>query len=719
VRRVKPDLYYTRDSTANNQFIYEKVFLPLHKEYFGMNYKKEKIYYKITSKNLIVEGSDAWVYKVHNELTNEKLPNISFGSTFNGKRRALQYLTTASMIFRKYLNLVGIAEEQKILDLLDLPVNLVVPFFSKLKTNLLLDIDYLPSEIRYWIDWSNLSGYPKMAFRELKDDPDEWLVKDVPTSPSASWWSSQFKKTFEENIVASPIQVKSLRQFALDRWMWVTSGATTFSHAMINDKVVKTKFGAALSLSDDEILDLVFNRSEKDVIGVFIKPDEKGFKRRLIANVPLGPYIVAAHVLYVIKLFVGSTPSYNKFDMNLGEHLDIVTMLQKGVIAIPLDESSWDYNFSRTTWIGFTDFIEKEFSPFVDVSFFRTFFDQAHWVFGERSGPWNAGMPSGLALTSYLNSWVNYIKQTVIQPTSLKFYAAGDDALNLRALDDDIDMNVLSERYKKLFSAEVKVTQNWKARQYAEFLKTIYSKDGLTGYPARVYSSLIWAIDLRDDGSPATRLNEIASLWKQLYDRIGKPMDEREVAADLARSIKNKVKGFTTAMAKDWLHSPKAFGGFGKIPYNDKVFEWEAEAVKKSKYQKVIIRVPDLVEYVGKFELKIKEEKIKKNVVFKTGPPPKLKEIESVEDWEGRLNGEDSPVKGKYGRMAMQTIPLPEIDFVSTNMMSKLASENKFNVYPNLVGAPNSVNSRLILGSEMLVQTCLDLMRSFRISIML
>jgi hypothetical protein len=623
------------------------------------------------------------------------------------------------MIFRKYLNLVGITETTQILDLLDLPVNLVVPFLSKLKTELLLNIDYLPSEIRYWIDWNNMSGYPKMAFRELKDDPDEWLVKDVSTSPSSSWWSSKFKETFEDNVKSSPIQIKSLRQFTLDRWEWVTSGATTFSHAELNNKIVKTKFGAALSLTDNELLDLVFKRSKKDVIGVFIKPDEKGFKRRLIANVPLGPYIVAAHVLYVIKLFVGSSPKYNKFDMGVAEHLDIVTMLQKGVIAIPLDESAWDYNFSRSTWIGFMDFIEEEFSTFVDISHFRSFFDQASWKFGDRTGPWNAGMPSGLALTSYLNSWVNYIKQTVIQPTSLKFYAAGDDALNLRALDDDIDMNVLSERYETLFSAQVKVTQNWKSRQNAEFLKTIYSTDGLSGYPARVYSSIIWAIDVRDDGSPSTRLGEMASLWKQLYDRIGKPFDEKEVAPDLARSIKNKVAGFTTVRAKEWLHSPKAYGGFGKLPYNEKVFEWKAESVKKSRYQEVIIRVPDLVEYVGKFELIMKEEKIKKNVVFKNGRAPRLPEIITIDDWERRLNGEDSPVKGKFSRMALQLIPLPEIDFVSTNMMSKMASENNFNVYPNLVGRNENVNSRLVMGSEVLVQMCFDLMRSFRISIML
>lgn len=714
---VRPSFLFSRHSVINNTYIFKNVYLPLFKEYFG-DYRKNKIrWFSMGSRSKEKEGMDFSVYEVSNEKTNTKLPSISFESTFHGKRRALQHLKTPEEIFRKYLDLAEISEETEIMDLLKLPVNLVVPFLSKLKIQLLNSIDYLPSEMRFWIDWNTFSGYPMMLLRELVDDPVKWLVDDVSTSPDKNWWHLEFKRTFEENVRKNPVKIKSLTEYALDRWEWVTSGATTFSHAYLKSEKIKTKFGAAISLTDQELLDLVYGRvAGADVIGVFIKPDEKGFKRRLIANVPLGPYIVASHIMYIIKSFVGENPTYNKFDMSIVEHLDIIECLKGNTIAIPLDESAWDYNFSKSTWDGFNSFISEEFSSIVDVSYFEHWFNQARWSFGTDSGPWNAGMPSGLALTSYLNSWVNYIKQKTIQPTSILFFAAGDDALNIRKGEDDITLSELAHMYKSTFSADVNASKNWKARKNAEFLKTIYSTDGMTGYPARVYSSLIWAIDLRDDGSPTTRLNELCSLWKQLYDRLGKPFDEDVVSRDLALSIKNKVAGFNKNTAKLWLHSPKAFGGFGRLPYNDFVFEWKAEKVEKNVYKNVIIRVPDLIEYVGKFELIIKKEKIKMNVVFKTGPPIKMKPIENQKEWEARLNGEDLPVKGKFGRMALGIIPLPEVDFISTNMMSKFATEFNFNVFPNLSG---NVNSKLILGSEVLKNFVVDRLRSFNISIML
>lgn len=68
----------------------------------------------------------------------------------------------------------------------------------------------------------------------------------------------------------------------------------------------------------------------------------------------------------------------------------------------------------------------------------RRFFDLAIWKWDGKSGGWVSGMPSGLALTSFLNSWMNYIKQEAIVPGDLQ-WAAGDDVLVSPYVDKSLD----------------------------------------------------------------------------------------------------------------------------------------------------------------------------------------------------------------------------------------------------------------------------------------
>lgn len=67
------------------------------------------------------------------------------------------------------------------------------------------------------------------------------------------------------------------------------------------------------------------------------------------------------------------------------------------------------------------------------------------------------------------------------------------------------------------------------------------------------------------------------------------------------------------------------------------------------------------------------------------------------------MNGDDIPVKGQFGRMALDIIPLPSIDFVSTSRMSSFAAMWGYNVYPNLRGRSDRVAARLVSASLKLV----------------
>lgn len=100
-------------------------------------------------------------------------------------------------------------------------------------------------------------------------------------------------------------------------------------------------------------------------------------------------------------------------------------------------------------------------------------------------------------------------------------------------------------------------------------------------------------------------------------------MDEKRVARDLSRSVSQKVDGFNSVVAREWLHSPRAYGGFGRLPYNDTVFTWQAKVLRRKKYTNVVIRVPD----VNFYDSSVNLVRTRKPIIytgFRVGPPLRL-----------------------------------------------------------------------------------------------
>lgn len=546
----------------------------------------------------------------------------------------------------------------------------------------------------------------------MSDDPKLWLSTPTVSHYSENWWFSQFTTTFGQSIKQTPPILMTLEQFALSRWMWVTTGATSLSKLMLDNSPVRTKFGAALSLSDSEILDLLKYQNERDDIGIFLKPDEAGYKRRQIANVPLGAYIVASYVRYLIESFVGDNPDFMQLDTSVQDTLDCIALIRNRRLAMPLDESAYDYHVSRESWLGFISFLQYAFPGNTGVDFFAKYFHSASWfsrVNGEK-GLWLSGMPSGLALTSFLNSWMNYIKQNEITPGDLA-WAAGDDVLTFPY--EPKPLTVIEKEYED-FGSAVNSMKNWTSTKYAEYLKVLYYGEGTTGYPARIWGTLMWAGQTRTF-LPSDRLPELAELFKQFFDRVGLRMSRPDimnyVAADLSRSVSQKVSGFSTSVALEWLRAARVNGGFGMLPYNDVEFVWKTEIMEKQEYRNAILRIPPVFKFSTKVELDKRRSKFTERD-FSLGDALHLKPIETMADWEARLNREDIPIKGQWADMALDVIPLPTVDLISTKNMASYAGANGYNVFPNLRGRTDKIRDRLISASLSLAVEISNWMRT-------
>lgn len=631
------------------------------------------------------------------KLFNHNLPATAWRYTFNGVRRALRFLKTPDDILSWYIKVAKISD--KILILLDLPTNVVIPFLSSVKTVLHNNCDFIHRGWAHYLDLSVMAGYPTMDNREKADDPTLWLSTPTVSEYDQDWWFVQFQQTYFSNQPTS-IRLLTYKEFVLNRWLWVTNGATRFSSALLDDEQVKTKFGAAISLSDSELLKHAFlEHDDSNKIGVFLKPDEPGYKRRLIANVSLGPYLVAAYIRYYIEKTIGKTPNFVTLDVLIDDKIDIVGLIQTGHTMVPLDESAYDYHVSRESWLGFHQFLASLDPNNIAFKLFFQYFNEATWSFEGKDGHWLSGMPSGLALTSFVNSWMNYIKQKHIIP-SIWHKAAGDDVLAPPLLNG-VNLEAVALEYEK-FGSSVNATKNWVSQRYAEYLKVLYDNQSSTGYAARVFSSLIWAGKERSF-LPSDRLPELSELFKQFYDRLGVPFDEYTVARDLSASISSKTPNFSISLAKKWLHSPRAYGGFGLLPYNNVVFQWEAKVLKKRKYTNVIIQIPDVNFYDTEVKLTTFERKLHANRRWHCGYPLRLPTPVTLEQWERRLNGDDIPIKGKFGRASLDVIPLPTLNGISTGTMSAFARQLNFHVLPNIRGDSSTIVDALVLASMDLV----------------
>lgn len=642
-------------------------------------------------------------------MPNPNLPDTPWQDTWNGVRRALRFLKTPEDIIREYAYWADF-DSSWVVPLLTKPTNLVIPFLSALKTKLLRSTDKLPATFPFWIDLSYLAGYPKMEDREMVDDPFLWLSTDVSSQYSASWWQEQFSNTFYESVVNTPAHLMSLEIFTVRRWLWTTDGATSFSKLYLGDEKVKTKFGAALSLSDDELLSLISFDKDRDSIKIFIKPDEAGYKRRLIANVPLGAYIVASYVRYIIESYVGKSPTFLQLEVTPVDAMSVVQLIRERHMAMPLDESGYDYHVSRESWLGFFEFLKVNFPNNSGVIYLEKYFHSVSWVdpMTAEKGRWTSGMPSGLALTSFLNSWMNFIKQREITPGDLG-WAAGDDVLTFPY---DYKSLPRVEADYAMFGSAVNSMKNWQSWSWAEYLKVLYNEHGSIGYPARVFGSLMWTGSQRTF-LPADRLAELAELFKQFFDRLGlrmtKPEIVKYIASDLARAVSQKVEGFGTQEATDWLFAARANGGFGCLPYNNWVFDWKTTIMERKEYREAILRIPPVLVFNTKVELNKHVAPLVHRPYY-NGLPLKLDEVDDLAGWERRINREDIPLKGKYATMALDVIPLPTVDLISTSNMSAFASIWNYHVYPNLRGSVIRINDRLISSSLGLVDQVLDWM---------
>lgn len=660
---------------------------------------------RVTHSRYMARLFDKWWndFKTKPENIDLDYADVPFSQTFHGVRRCLQFLKSPQQIFNYYFTLIDIEKPNCTDDILNSSLRIVIPFFSWVKRHIHIEMDYLPPIAYCYSELDTIAGYPKQEHRSLTDDPTDWLTNDVPDLHDSKWWQSHLLHVFLNSYKANSDRVVSFFEFLKRPWLWVTSGASSKSKLYLGDKQIKTKFAAAVSLTTEELLACVIhavNPKSKN-ISIFIKPDERGFKRRLIANMDLGSYLIAAYIRYLIEWFCGPEPTFMTATTSASRDLRIMQLLRIAKRAIPLDESQFDHHVSRSSWIGFINMLNQVFPSNFGVHLFATLFANSFYydIESKNTGQWKKGMPSGLALTAICNSLFNFTKQqAIISPIH---FALGDDAL---LFNDELTLKDIEEYYAT-FGSEVNHKKNWDSNNYAEFLHFLYCKHGRVGYPARMYGSLMYALQFKDV-SELQRLHELATMWKDFFDRACIPMKFDIVASDLSRAVSRRWAGFSKQSALQWLHIPKALNGFGFLPYLPMGFKVTNERQEVLHYYGSLFSLPPVVT-VRSSKYQFTKFKLS-DAQYTLGNTLKLPQIESLDDWIDRMNLKCEGYTRTQVEYAVATIPLPEIPFISSSRMSGFAALFKFNAYPNARGSVVARTTRFIRASYALVERVLD-----------
>lgn len=627
-------------------------------------------------------------------------PDIPFREAFGGTRRCLQFLKTPDDIFKYYFTMAQVTQPNCIEKLLGTSLQRILPFFSFIKAYIHTHIDTLPPISFCYTELDTIAGYPRDSLKSQTDNPFTWLSGSVPDLHNEEWWAGNILDVLMTSNKQNTDPILSFEQFLAAPWLWTTDGATTFSKLLLGGKTVKTKFGAAVSLTTRELMACVthaLNPNEVN-INIFVKADERGFKRRLIANMDLGSYLIAAYVRYLVEHLCGQIPSWMVATTSPNLDARIMQELKLGKeVFMPLDESQFDHNVSHQAWIGFLHALNTVYPDNLGLKLFEILLSNSKWYdrLNNTCGEWTKGQPSGLALTSMANTLFNYVKQRSL--ISNIHLALGDDALTT---NPGYSLEQIATFYDT-FGAEVNPKKNWLSTKYAEFLHFLYAAHGRTGLPARIYGSLIYGVKFTDS-SPLMRINELATMFKDFYDRALLYPDFNLIAADLSRAVSTRWAGFNKQSALQWLHIPKVLQGFGFLPYLPKKFVVKNEEYETEQYSGALLPLAPK-RTVTKSSFRIENADIRGGG-FKFGNPLSLPKIETLQQWFDMLNLDVkgyTPFQLKYGS---SVIPLPEIPFISSSRLSHLAAQWKFNNYPNMSGSMVSFTRRVITGSILLAE---------------
>jgi hypothetical protein len=452
---------------------------------------------------------------------------------------------------------------------------------------------------RSLVDLHRLRDYlPYAADAEFVEDIKDWVQR----KPLHTWngderkWYHKFREKFREVLRRGgkrPDKVTSIDEFIENGDIWCTSGSGFEPDAgklkvynltkKSEVEVKKNKWSVRWSLSNYKIKRLIFKKRHQRCKAV--QKSEPGKVRAVISS-DLALYLKMSYVsTFLEKIFRGRKDSTLFMDADARFEL-WQKMAYDGTQRMPLDQSEFDRNVS---FEQITIMLEEIKYFLVDMQAPADILEVMDLIIYALSGgyviiggvriPIHNGVLSGWRWTALLDTLVNltelamaqeWVRENSVIPAELVDYNAqgDDDWLKINRRDTAIALWLAYES----FGLFVNPGKFFLDTRRDEYLRRVYDKGKITGYPARSITSIAFRNPVSEKETVgADRIRQSLTKWKLFSERLDVNFDGSWFFKKWQQDAVQGTRGITKQEVVAWFNQSAWVGGLGYDcpPVND------------------------------------------------------------------------------------------------------------------------------------------------------
>lgn len=471
----------------------------------------------------------------------------------------------------------------------------------------------------YLVAWHTILGVFGQATSDNEAIAADLAAFMTPKDHGADWdakYRAEVATTIF-NITQHPhtdAYLPTFDQFLMDRKAWATAGSHSGALDGIRTPYRKTKWAAAMLLSDDQLRQMAWtNDVRKYICKAFVK-NEKVYRRvaRLVINASFPIMIHLAYIMHLFKVISETSSiasannktkmwetilSYKDLDSRDIEQFDHQQRKQNvldGVSEAVLRIMTLLPGMAEEVFRSHNQFLHIANNTQVALTLPKNATSPKLYVILD----WLNGMLSGLPITSEFNSIFNLTMNTILTrevgaPLNLTPYTMGDDFIaGVTKYGDSVA--IWKQYLVRNFSIKPSGSQ---LGHWGEFLRYVPDTKTQTvrGYPIRAVGALCWTQDPSQlPNTKGDQLSKVSTLYSCLSSR---GMDHRQCEKSAVRESSN-ITGWNTHQAGQWLHTSGALGGAAISPLTDQLLEYAISYDQRSPAQSlvpsadVVARVP-------------------------------------------------------------------------------------------------------------------------------
>lgn len=370
----------------------------------------------------------------------------------------------------------------------------------------------------------------------------------------------------EDNTYLTP------QQFIDDPLNYFVNGST-MERVSVRDesgqKVRKTKTAAYSGMSKRNLMKLMYNT--KPMKARIILKRETG-KLRPVINSEDSLYLQMTYAHTFIEPRVRGSPLSTLFMSNSQYATTQISwvrsIVHNRVYNVPLDQSNFDHQSN-------TDMILLAIHAFALFSENTHYRNMLHLILKRIQLGTSIALPNSSSLFGFKGvlsgwKWTAFL-DTVINLAELRTISSCFPSLFLPQVcaqgDDDLiatanlhDALLLVAGYKAV-NISVNMKKFFISKQYNEFLRILYDKNGCRGYPARSINALLSRSPItKDPVSGILRARQQLTNWMIAHNRGLN-------VTDFMRDDICNANQLSADRFEAWLHSPASVGGAGMFPW--------------------------------------------------------------------------------------------------------------------------------------------------------